>query len=82
LRASPRPTNPLLTPLPADAQDEFLLSFGRGVSQPYGDPFAGDAEAAAAAACGDGQAERALFEARENTVLNVERVREMASQLP
>ncbi len=74
----------MLTPLCLlSAQDEFLLSFGRGgASQPYGDPFAGDAEAAAAAACGDGQAERALFEARENTVLNVERVREMASQLP
>jgi hypothetical protein len=30
----------------------------------------------------DADAERALFEARQNTVLNVELVREMAATLP
>ena len=36
----------------------------------------------AATACADSEAERALFEARANTVLNVERVRAMAESLP
>jgi hypothetical protein len=55
-------------------QDEFLCSFGRGGAR-EGDAGEGDAGA-------DTQAEKALFEARENTVINVERVREMAATLP
>ena len=61
-------------------QDEFLFSF-RGAMARDGTML----EAVppdAATACADSEAERALFEARANTVLNVERVRAMAESLP
>jgi hypothetical protein len=60
-----------------------LFSFGRGGGRD-GDGYSAPQCAAseAATACLDTEAERALFEARQNTVLNVELVREMAATLP
>ena len=58
-----------------------MFSF-RGALAREGGVLEGAVPPDAATACADSEAERALFEARTNTVLNVERVRAMAEQLP
>ena len=62
------------------SQDEFLFSFRGAMSRDGAMLEAVPPDAATA--CADSEAERALFEARANTVLNVERVRAMAESLP